>query len=398
MSTPLGSSVGVKRHLLSGGEPTRKAPRLSKADLPRLEAFSCSKVGRLVSDCSDVRSSSGCSNDGIGSSSLSGDPNISALLSTLQSTVRALKAMDPSGFGESQQESLLTAEKDLCQVCDCVEEQLEAKRNPPPDEVPIAFDHLVLALSFLPAADLAQAAATSRHFARAIPDAVRMRLDTLAGGYFETRYRDKYNTELLRRVEEDHSRMPGIVARISPTTPEKVYEGLRDQLEDMHSEVLYLHVDLLWMKLEELSGIERMHSRRGDLVRWISTGRPPAEELGAHADQLVAEFSPDAAGGVNFRALMLMEDLPPEVVQDHLGVLVWWLKEEHSALHGSSRTHTHYASSALAAVRKVTCRKALEQYDVAEAVRPLTTSSDRQLRESAKEFLKGLAEPPALRA
>ena len=49
-----------------------------------------------------------------------------------------------------------------------------------------------------------------------------------------------------------------------------------------------------------------------------------------------------------------------------------------------------FSSSALAAVRKVASLEALEKHGVREAVQPLVTSADRQLREAVKEFLRGL--------
>ena len=405
MSTPTAAS-NAKRPLsgtMGSEEKTRKAPRLgcfvATIPVPVRCCGGSSSIGSGSSSSGGGSSISGGGSSRIGgggggssNGSNNGDARINQLLQQLQNNVSALKAIDPATFTDHQQMLLETAEKELVLCCDRVEEQLDARRNPPPEEVPISFDHLVLALSTLPARDLAAAAATSRHFARAIPEAVRLRLDTLAGGYFEIRYKDKYNTELLQRVEDDYARLPSVLAKLSKSTPEKVYEKqVKEPMEDLHHEIYYLHADLLWAKLRELQGLSKMHTRRGDLVRWIATGRPPAEELGKHAELLVGEFQPNG-GGVNFRALMLMEELPPPVIEEHLPVLCWWLEEEHSALHGSSRTHTHYASSALAAVRKVTSIEALEKHGVREAVRPLVTSADRQLREAAKEFLRGIGD------
>ena len=62
---------------------------------------------------------------------------------------------------------------------DLVEDQREAVANPPPDEVPLAFDDMVRALTFLSAEQLATAAQVSRHFQRAVPEAVGERLNAL---------------------------------------------------------------------------------------------------------------------------------------------------------------------------------------------------------------------------
>ena len=232
------------------------------------------------------------------------------VLVQLQRAVLAVKGLDPSTFTDEQIELAQNAHKDLGTVVSLAMDQQEARLNPPPEETPIAYDDLVHALSFLPAADLALSAQVSRHFQRATPEAVRLRLDWMAGGYFETLY-DTYCPEFLHRIEVDMERAPTLIEKITKSLKPKPFQKVKKQLLDVHHEVVFLHINLVWDALKALDDgvkyvIEDKHqAKRRLLFDLLQAANIPPEELASHVYEIEWECHFDAEQDLSIQDFFL---------------------------------------------------------------------------------------------
>ena len=378
MSTPLQHGKRSLDADAASAEPTRKAPRIN-----------------------DGKDASGSS---------SADESIHEHLLQIQEHVRALKAKNPGSFDEAALKIVQTAYDDLGKLETAIEEQHEAIRNPPPEEKPMPFDHLVLVLSCLPAADLAMAAATSRHFARAIPEAVRTRLDKIAqdnyaddAGPTHFQVREEYSTALLHKVEEDYEHAPALIAELNRKSDASHRRAFKE-LREIHTEVLYLWSAHLWEKLakfrqaaldgdsDEEDDEEQIYalSARDDVVHLLYLADIPDDELAAHADAIVAElFDPEeirasvAAVGSGLFTMDLMEQLPLNVIEENVGKLMKFVR--HTQPEGSN-PHQYYALKVLSKLPGKTLARLNIEHDLA----PLAKADDRDTREIVVKLLRAI--------
>ena len=307
-------------------EPTCKAPRLGDA---------------------------GTSDESCGPSSESCEPssesNVKGLLAQLKASISALKAVDPQQFDEEELELAREAQGELEKVIRATDAQLEAIRNPPPEETPMAFDDLVLALGFVPTRDLAAAAQTSRHFRNAVKTEVWNRLDNLSGSFshFDKKFRDIVGVPFLARMEREYERVPQIIATIGPNLSDRDFTKAATELSEMHTEIVYLHNELLWEKLngrlsarpdtsgsdsEEEDDDEEETRRRDRLFKLLSDAKIPEDELAEHADMVVAELEENRHRGryqtVGIYQTDLMSQMPPSVIEQHIPLLIKVMTED----------------------------------------------------------------------
>ena len=252
----------------------------------------------------------------------------------LEAVVMEIKAEDPSSITEAQREVLVNAEKMLQSAIDRIDEQLEAVRNPPPEETPIPFDDLVNVLSLLHPKDLAQAAQVSRHFARAMPAAVRNKLDKLASGFFETRHGDTLNAEFMHRIETDFESASTLIKNLDVEKDDEEQEARKkfrifeDAIECVHDEVLYLHKDEIAEKLyrlqENSTNAESVpfalnEERRGLLMKLLHRAKMPEDELPDYMDVIAHEVERASSC---FWALYEMRRLPAACIEEHIDVIL----------------------------------------------------------------------------
>jgi hypothetical protein len=311
--------------------------------------------------------------------------DLDALLEQLRQTVQRIKNVSPVECTEAQLEMAADTLNKASKWCDRVEEQHEALRNPPPVETPIPFDDLVQVLSHLGASDLASAAQVSRHFARAVPEAVRLALNELASegceeeGYFELRSDDTYCPSLLDRVEKDLERTPGLIKRIKPNMKKNVLDEVEQELDDVHAEVLYLCRADLWAALAKLPLEEESQFKRNVLVHLLYRAHIPREELSEYADVVVEQIrSP-----TYFRiyALCLFEGMLPAVHVEHLDLILDILNSQKCPQ--STTFDEHDVEIALRVASEIPIPTLAPHLAVIKALR---TAKDRDMCRSAKKL------------
>ena len=322
---------------------------------------------------------------------------VGAVLANLQKGIDTLRAIDPGSLDEEQYALAVKASSDLCTTVDLMYDQRMAAANPPPEEVPVPFDHLVQILSHLEPEELATAAQVSRHFNRAVPEAVRCCLNEIArcdegseDGCFEMRFKDKYTPEFLRRVLDDYGRLPHLVRKIKKKQSHDAFYRVGEELEGIHEEVIYLHNELLWDRLERLQGSEHVDKRRL-LLRLLDMANIPEDELGDYdrADALARELEPmmEPPGGATGEALSLMARLPLAAINAHQDVLLRWLNHDHDGSCGQYK--------ALVALKRLPPATLAQQPSVKEDTERLYRSKGRgyfeiEIRELAKQIRRGL--------
>jgi hypothetical protein len=317
MATP----QGAKRTLDDMGDDvqqqTAKAPRIEQAEDRR----------ESVGEGTSVESS-----------------DIGAVLKSLQVSIDAFKRIDPSSVGEDDYVAACKSVDELAKAVELIEAQREALANPPPAEEPIPFENLVSSLTFLSPKDMAAAAQVSRHFQRAVPEAVRERLTALArhedededgDAFFELRCGDRLTPDFLQRVEDDYKRVPRLLAKLKPR-PGKKHDQRMKRIADAHHEVHYLFNGLLWDKLEEFLELEELEEDRldcGQIIQWLDQAQIPEEELGQHdqADVLAHYLKcyPKSTYGRVY-GLSLMKQMPAADIEKHQGILVPYLLSDNS--------------------------------------------------------------------
>ena len=326
-----------------------------------------------------------------------GPTGIDAILSTLQTSIRALRAIDPSTFDTEQYERANKHSEDLGDAVELIYVQRMAVANPPPEETPVPFDHLVQVLSHLGAEDLARAAQVSRHFKRAVPEAVRHCLDNIVRldqpeGHFEMHFSDTYTPELLKRVLDEDKIVPGLLDQITTTQSRSDFDAMMRQLEEIHSEVIYLHNPAVWDKLDVVQGLLMSIpeddyywyvGRRTDVLTLLDRANIPEEELGDRVDALVAALEDNEVP-----ALSLIGQMPAAAIHKHRHTLVSKLNQENM-----DPINAMFARYALQALRKLPPATLVLLAKVKiERLSKLKGFNDhvRELRELALEVLKGL--------
>lgn len=253
--------------------------------------------------------------------------SMSALIAQLKNTVAALKAASPGSFDCGQLFALQESHSSLGKVVKNVEAQKEAELNPPPEETPLPLDMLVSTLAFLPTKDLAIAACTSRHFAKAFPMAVKHRLDHFTGRYsqFVLDSGDSICIELLLRVEQEWAQMGKLLPNLFYRKEKVYYLQSVDLLHDMINQMVFMHgmviekfSPFLWLLVRRVLNA----SRRADLL----------DILQAHAGltnpkRILQAVLPDVenATEASMQALCHMMEMPVAVIEAHMSKLVWWV-------------------------------------------------------------------------
>ena len=272
---------------------------------------------------------------------------LESILERLHDDVNAFKAVDPSSITAAQLKSVTKALDALGKAVDLVEEQHEAIRNPPPEETPVPFDHLVHSLTFLSPHDLAQAAQVSRHFAKAAPAAVQARLDKLASdscgapSYFQIDYGESYCAEFLHRIEEEHENAPKLIAKlIKSKSSHSENAAVIQALKLVHSEVLYLHVDKIAEKLEHFQQDDGESSdesddsdagsegeredfwvrQRADLMWLLHLSNMPEDELPDYVHLMVHEMA--VTDYPSFGIFCPMLRMPVDKIVEHIDLIL----------------------------------------------------------------------------
>ena len=226
LGTPSTAATATKRSREADLEQVFKTPRTG----------SSSSSAAAFEETPDT-AVAGSSAYGSSAAALSG---ILAQLGTqLGPIIRALKATDPSHIDEGQLASAKEAkyllgsfESMFESIIDGVEAQREAIRNPPPAETPLNFDNTVHTLSFLDCKSLATATAVSRHFRRAAPEAVKLRLNYLSGAYscYGSLLGEPPTAQLLAQVEWEFKETPALIQRFSLSQTALELKKTKDEL------------------------------------------------------------------------------------------------------------------------------------------------------------------------
>jgi hypothetical protein len=264
------------------------------------------------------------------------DEDLDTLLRQLQQVVQRIKKINPSDCSEEQLEVATSTEVELSEWSDRVEELQEALRNPPPVETPIPFDELVQVLSHLEAASLASAAQVSRHFARAVPEAIHMVLDQIASresddeGTFKLRDFDTYCPRLLGRVEKDLELVPKLIQGITRNADRATVRKLEVELLEAHYEVLFLYRDSMWTTLKRMRLQEKTACQRGLLLFCLSSADIPAEELSEYATVVVEQLRSPLESKIAIYGLSLFKNMLPAVHIEHFDLLLEILQDSSS--------------------------------------------------------------------
>ena len=286
------------------------------------------KARRVEAECSAVEA---------GSSSAASAP-LSATLSVLISQLRAREASGHA-LDQSERELCSTAIIAMGGLLHSEEKKDEA---PPPDETLLSFDLLVHTLTFCSPDGLTKAAAVSRHFYRAVPQAVRQQLERLQKAPW-TRKLCNCSAPLhgqcagcyikvLAQTEEERKRMPGLLTQLGQGG--QAASGAADELNDMQSHVLCSFADLLWAKVQELTPSadadnSRLHRARTQLLRCLMLAGLPQDEL-AKNEKIVADYLERATtqGRSPLGGLFLMKVMPAFVIMKRIELVMRWLSDE----------------------------------------------------------------------
>lgn len=311
--------------------------------------------------------------------------DLDALLEQLRRSVQRIKNVSPVECTAAQLAMAAGTLNEAFKWCDRVEEQHEALRNPSPVETPIPFDDLVQVLSHLGASDLASVAQVSRHFARAVPEAVRLALNELASegceeeGYFELRSDDTYCPSLLDRVEKDLERTPGLIKRIKPNMKKNVLDEVEQELDDVHAEVLYLCRADLWAALAKLPLEDESQFKRNTLLHLLYRARIPPEELSEYADVVVEQIRSPTF--LRIYTLSLFERMLPAVHVEHLDLILDILNAQKCPQ--STTFDAHDVEIALRVASEIPIPTLAPHLAVIKA---LTTAKDCDMCRSAKKL------------
>ena len=269
---------------------------------------------------------------------------IKGLLAQLRANILALKATDPSYIDEAQLMSAKAARHLLGSFINGVEAQQEAIRNPPPAETPLNFDDMVHTLSFLDCKSLAAAAAVSRHWRRAAPEAVKFRLNHVSGAYscFAFRFGQPPPTaQLLVQVKREFEEIPALIQRISLSQTRFEFEQVRDELKGVQRHVqrhvLRLHSNLLWEKVRE-AGRDAPENKdafqhREGLFSILVHAQLPEDELAPHAACVVDALRTFGASSASYNfqclyALDMMLHMPAAVIKKYIDVFMLLLNKK----------------------------------------------------------------------
>ena len=265
---------------------------------------------------------------------------IEGLLAQLRANILALKATDPSCIDEAQLMSARAARHLLGSFINGVEAQQEAIRNPPPAETPLNFDDMVHTLSFLDCKSLAAAAAVSRHWRRAAPEAVKFRLNHVSGAYSCFAFRlgqPPPTAQLLAQVEREFEEIPALIQRISLSQTRLEFEQVRDELKGAQRHVLRLHSNLLWEKVRE-AGRDAPENKdafqhREGLFSILALAQLPEDELAPHAACVVDALRTFGASSASYNfqclyALDMMLHMPAAVIKKYIDVFMLLLNKK----------------------------------------------------------------------
>ena len=317
--------------------------------------------------------------------------SIKAMVAQLQTSVSALK--NPQLFTEEDFGALCVAQEELSDMIEAVRLQQEAVLNPPPEETPLIFDDLVHTLSFLTAKDLGSAVQVSRHFRRAAEPAVRHGLDHFGGLYscFEDRYHHIIGVPLLARIEHEFERLPEVLAKITCGLDEDllVPRDLMEELEDMDHNVIFIHMDKLWEKLDELKDGEEGAmggDLRGDLLSLLDGAGIPEKFLAEYVKYPMYELNMrENCGRAGLHSLRLMGRMPGTTIEKHVDTLMWWLTSD----------KYYCAELALEAVERIGLEKlSLLKLKAKIATAPTATSSKHAARSARDKFIRLLEQLP----
>ena len=383
MTTPAANPQKRSRaldHVLGlGSEPTRKAPRRKSEDLSPTDA----------------------------------------IIKDLHAAVSALKAVDPQSITEEQCESINKATYELLHVESRIDDHFVAASNPPLDETPIPFDQLVHALAFLPATDLAVAASVSRYFARATPEAVKVRLNRLALMHsgtassgttsFQLKSFERPSTELLQRIEEEAQLLPIVIASIDPSSLIAADYDTRlsaiRQLMMMHEGVVHLHRDELVGKLKEVldlesaleagtpgeESLERMKTAdlRNNLMMLLEDSARLNDDHSSFFGLVLRDLQTSIP---SLAAWMMLRKMPKALIEEHVHLIVDYLAAKGlvDTVHEDINAEATYILESLVVVSVEKRRHLNGLRSSLEQVLALRFTLDQSTRELARKLLREL--------